>query len=97
MSNKWTAENIPDQSQKVAIVTGSNSGIGYEAALALARKGATVVMACRNLDKANEAAQEIVATKPAGAVVVMHLDLADLASVREFANEFEQQYGGWIY
>ena len=48
---KWAAEQIPDQSGKTVIVTGANSGIGFEASTALARKGARVIMACRSLEK----------------------------------------------
>ena len=88
----WTTDNIPDLSGKVAIVTGANSGIGYETALALAQKGATVVMACRNLQKANPAADEIRQTNPMGEVVVMELDLGDLDSVRQFAAAFQERY-----
>ena len=51
----WTARDMPDQSGKTAIVTGANSGLGLETARALAAKGATVILACRNLEKANEA------------------------------------------
>ena len=65
-TKKWTANDIPDQTGRVAIVTGANSGIGYETALALAGKGATVIMACRNLDKANAAADQIRQSDPAG-------------------------------
>ncbi len=88
----WTAADIPDQSGKVAIVTGANSGIGYETALELAQKGATVVMACRNLQKANPAAEQIRQTQPEGEVVVMELDLGDLDSVRDFAAAFQEKY-----
>ena len=55
----WNAEQLRDQTGRVAIVTGSNSGIGFETARVLAEKGANVVMACRNLEKANPKADEI--------------------------------------
>ncbi|MFB5676518.1 oxidoreductase [Paenibacillus terreus] len=92
MTTPWTEDHIPDQTGRVAIVTGSNSGIGWEAARALANKGATVIMACRSIDKATPAADQINALKPAGKVVVMALDLGDLASVRAFATDFRQNY-----
>ncbi|MDX1522723.1 MAG: oxidoreductase [Anaerolineae bacterium] len=88
----WTTANIPDQSSKVAIVTGANSGIGYETALELAQNGATVVMACRSLPKAEAAAAEIRQTNPPGEVVIMELDLGDLDSVRRFAVAFQKRY-----
>lgn len=56
---KWTRKDIPNQSGIVVIVTGANSGIGFEAARALAQNGATVVMACRNMEKGEVAAQKI--------------------------------------
>ena len=59
MTSNWTAEHIPDLTGKVAIVTGANTGIGYEMARALARKRATVILACRNRDKGEEAARQI--------------------------------------
>ena len=94
MSNKrkWTEQDMPDMIGKVAIVTGANTGIGYEAARALAQKGATVILACRNLDKANAAAEQIKATRPSGTPVVMQLDLGDLESVREFVAAFRADY-----
>ena len=90
--NKWTAENIPDQTGKIAIVTGANSGIGYEAARALALKGATTIMACRNLEKGETAAETIRNEEPAGKTKVMRLDLSDLSSVKQFAQEFRAEY-----
>ncbi|MDO5712635.1 MAG: oxidoreductase [Micrococcales bacterium] len=79
----WNTADIPDQSGKVVIVTGASSGIGLITARELARAGAYVVMACRNLEKANAARQ----TVPGGDnhSEVRHLDLADLDSVRAFA------------
>jgi NAD(P)-dependent dehydrogenase (short-subunit alcohol dehydrogenase family) len=77
---------------KIAIVTGANSGIGYEAARALVKKGAQVIMACRNLDKGEVARQKILSEKPEGVVELMRLDLADLASVRQFAEGFLGRY-----
>ena len=92
-SNKqWNENDIPDMSGKVAVVTGANSGIGYETARALAHKGADVVMACRNLQKADAAADQIRRENPAGNVEVMQLDLADLDSVRRFAADFKETH-----
>ena len=84
----WTARDMPDQSGKTAIVTGANSGLGLETARALAAKGATVILACRNLEKANEAKRDIEATAPNAKLEIMQLDLADLSSVRNFASSF---------
>lgn len=91
-SEAWTTDNIPDLTGKITIVTGANSGIGYETALVLAQKGATVVMACRSLPKAESAAEQIRQINPSGEVVVMELDLGDLNSVQDFAAAFLAQY-----
>ena len=72
---------------KTVIVTGSNTGIGKETAKDLANRGARVIMACRNLQKANIAAEDIRKTTKNGTIRVMKLDLASFASVREFAKE----------
>ena len=79
MIKKWTAADMPDQSSKVAIVTGANSGIGYEMARELARKGATVVMACRNQSKGETALTQIQAENSNAKVELILLDLGDLA------------------
>ena len=93
MSNQtWSEEQISDQTGKVAIVTGGNSGIGFETARVLAEKGATVVMACRNLEKASPKAEEIRSTHPGANVEVMQLDLSDLDSVRQFAEAFRAKH-----
>lgn len=92
MSKNWTTKDIPDQTGRVAIVTGANSGIGYETAKALAGKGATVVLACRNLEKADIAAGEIRLGNKDANLDIIHLDLADLGSVRQFAETFISRY-----
>ena len=92
MSDRWTTENIPDLSGKVVIVTGGNSGIGYEAAKEFARKGAQTILACRSMDKAQAALNTLKAEIPNAPANIMQLDLASLASVRQFAAAFKEQY-----
>jgi NAD(P)-dependent dehydrogenase (short-subunit alcohol dehydrogenase family) len=94
MSAKWTTEQIPDQSGRTAIVTGANSGIGLVAARELARKGASVVLACRNTEKGAQALRSIQAAAPEAQVEVAELDLASLASVRAFAESFRSSHDG---
>ncbi|MDT9722173.1 oxidoreductase [Paenibacillus sp. ClWae2A] len=93
MSKVWTKDIIPTVSDKVVIVTGSNSGLGYETALALAEKGAKVILAVRNLEKGEKAANKIKSSVHiAGEVIVMQLDLSDLASIHKFAAAFLEQF-----
>jgi NAD(P)-dependent dehydrogenase (short-subunit alcohol dehydrogenase family) len=93
MKNKdWNAGNIPDQSGTVVVVTGSSSGIGYETARVLATRNAEVIIAVRNLEKGNAAAQKIRNQNKNANVRIMSLDLADLSSVKRFAEEFKSQY-----
>ncbi len=82
----WTEDDIGDQSGRVALITGANSGIGFEAARALAQHGAHVVLACRNAEKAAEAEVQINALDPSGSVEVLVMDLGDLESVAEAAD-----------
>jgi NAD(P)-dependent dehydrogenase (short-subunit alcohol dehydrogenase family) len=89
--NKWTTDRIESQDGRVVMITGANTGIGYEAAFALAQKGARVVLACRDKDKAENALQRIKAEQPAAEVAVGNLDLSSLASVRAFADDFLKQ------
>jgi NAD(P)-dependent dehydrogenase (short-subunit alcohol dehydrogenase family) len=79
---------VPDQTDRIAIVTGANSGIGLDAAQMLAGAGARVVMACRDTNKGETAAATIRASVPDAQLEVASLDLASLASVREFADGF---------
>ncbi len=90
--NNWTAENIPNQKGKIVIVTGSSSGIGYEAAKELANKNAKVIIAIRNLEKGGNAEAKIKVQNPNADVEVMKIDLADLESVKSFVSTFKQKY-----
>lgn len=89
---KWTAYRIPDQTGRTAIVTGANSGLGLVTAKELARRGAAVVLACRDTRKGDEAAAEIAAAAPGATVTVAALDLASLDAVRAFAQRFREEH-----
>lgn len=82
----WTTADIPDQAGRVAVVSGANSGLGYVTARELARKGARVVLACRSEERGGRAAERLAAEVPGARVEPARLDLADLASVRAFAD-----------
>jgi len=91
MSNeKWTTANIPDLTGKIIIVTGGNSGLGYESVKAFAEKGAEVIMASRSIEKGEAAKKTIGAVK--GEIVVMQLDLMDFASIKSFADNISKKY-----
>src|SRR6266403_1936451 len=85
MSEKWKAADIPSLTGKRVIITGANSGIGYHAALKLARKGANVVLACRDRQRGEEALARLHADSPGTHTEFAILDLASLSSVRDFA------------
>lgn len=89
--NAWTLNEIPDQSGRIVLVTGANSGIGLEAARVLAHRGAHVVLACRNQAKAVEAQRSIEAGGRAS-LEVLKLDLSSLAQVREAAAAFRAKH-----
>jgi NAD(P)-dependent dehydrogenase (short-subunit alcohol dehydrogenase family) len=88
----WTADDMPDLAGQTIIVTGGNSGIGYEAALQFARKNAQMILACRSVEKASAAASQIIASHPEAKVEVMELDLSSLESVRNFARAFHTSH-----
>jgi NAD(P)-dependent dehydrogenase (short-subunit alcohol dehydrogenase family) len=94
MGNGWDAKDIPDQTGRTAIVTGANSGLGLVTARELARAGASVVMACRNLDRGHRAIEQLRAAVPEAQVQLDELDLASLASVRGFAERFRATHDG---
>ncbi len=93
MQNKaWTTEQMGEQRGRVALVTGANSGIGFETARALAAKGATVIVACRDRVKGEQAVAAIHRKHPSATVELMLLDLAALAAVRAFADQFLHRF-----
>jgi NAD(P)-dependent dehydrogenase (short-subunit alcohol dehydrogenase family) len=94
MSAKWSTDQIPDQHGRTAIVTGANSGLGMVTARELARRGAHVVLACRNTDKGAQAVREIEAASPGAQLELAPLDLGDLASVEAFAKRFREGRDG---
>jgi NAD(P)-dependent dehydrogenase (short-subunit alcohol dehydrogenase family) len=89
MTAKWTDADVPDQTGRVAVITGSNTGIGYEAAAVLAGKGAHVVLAVRNLDKGRDAVARITAITPGADVSLQRLDLTSLDDIRNAADELK--------
>jgi NAD(P)-dependent dehydrogenase (short-subunit alcohol dehydrogenase family) len=88
----WNEADIPDQTGRVAVVTGANSGIGWPTARALAEHGASVVLACRTRAKADDARERIVEAAPDADVSIVDLDLSSLASVRAAVDEFGAAY-----
>ncbi|SDN18970.1 NAD(P)-dependent dehydrogenase, short-chain alcohol dehydrogenase family [Halogranum gelatinilyticum] len=92
MSAPWTVERMPDCSEKTVVVTGANSGLGFEVTRAFAKKGATVVLACRSTERGEDAAQRVRDEVPDADLDVRHLDLANLDSVRSFAEGFLADY-----
>ncbi|WP_299951896.1 SDR family NAD(P)-dependent oxidoreductase [uncultured Modestobacter sp.] len=87
MNTTWTESDVPDQRGRVAVVTGANTGLGFETARVLAERGASVVLAVRDVDKGEQAAARI-----AGAVTVQRLDLTSLASVRAAAAQLRDAH-----
>jgi NAD(P)-dependent dehydrogenase (short-subunit alcohol dehydrogenase family) len=91
-SDKWTGNDVPDQHGRTAVITGANTGIGFEAAKVLAARGASVVLAVRNLDKGKDAATRIAEAAPGAEVTIQQLDLSSLDSVRAAADELRANH-----
>jgi NAD(P)-dependent dehydrogenase (short-subunit alcohol dehydrogenase family) len=88
----WNLKQAPMQAGRIAVITGANIGLGYETALAMASKGCTVVLACRNSAKAEAAKATILAQHPKARVECMTLDLGSLKSVRAFAAAYKKRH-----
>ncbi|WP_059015617.1 SDR family NAD(P)-dependent oxidoreductase [Mycobacterium sp. M26] len=90
--SRWTAADVPEQQGRVVVITGANSGIGFETATVLAGRGAKIVMAVRNLDKGRAARDQILAASPGADVALQQLDLTSLESVRAAAGALRSDY-----
>lgn len=88
----WTKENIPDQTGKTILITGANTGLGFETALALYKAGAKVILACRNLKNAEDTLIKLQKLNGKGTLEIGVLDLSDLSSVKQFSEEFLQKH-----
>ena len=88
----FNLQDIPPQKGRIAIVTGANSGLGYETALALAQKGLHVILACRSQDRAQTALDQIARLVPSASLEIMLVDLSKMSSVRHFAQEYLARY-----
>lgn len=91
-SSRWTTKDIPDQAGRTAIITGSNTGLGLETARALVGRGASVVLAVRNIEKGEAARSSILADHPDGHVVIQRIDLGSLESIRTAAAELRSAH-----
>jgi len=90
----WTAEDIPDQYGRTAVVTGANTGLGFEASRLLAQHGASVVLACRAPARAQSAADQIRALAPDSTITTLQLDLSSQTSIREAARRLHTEHEG---
>ncbi len=89
---KWISENVPFMDSKKIVVTGANSGVGFEAARIFAERGAHVVMACRSMERGKEAKEKIEDGSLEGSLELRKLDLASLDSVRDFAEQYKANH-----
>ena len=89
---EFNLKDIPSQKGRIAIVTGANIGLGYETALGFIQKDIKVIMACRNLQKAEEAKENLQAQVPNGELEIMQIDLGNMESIRSFAKTFLKKY-----
>ena len=92
MNAKWTSDDVPGQQGRLAVVTGANTGLGFETARVLAARGASVVLAVRDLEKGKRAAARIAGTAPGADVMVQPLDLTSLDSIRAAAGELRARH-----
>src|SRR6266576_4029952 len=92
MTAKWTSDDVPGQHGRLAVVTGANTGLGFETAQVLAARGASVVLAVRDTEKGKRAAARIAGTAPGADVTVQPLDLTSLDSIRAAADQLRARH-----
>ena len=92
MAEKWAERAVPEQQERVAVVTGANTGLGFETARVLAARGASVVLAVRDVEKGKRAAARIAEAAPGADLTVQPLDLTSLESVRTAAAELRDRH-----
>jgi len=92
MNAKWTSDDVPGQQGRLAVVTGANTGLGLETARVLAARGASVVLAVRDIEKGKQAAARIAGTAPGADVMIQRLDLTSLDSIRAAAGELRARH-----
>jgi len=92
MNAKWTSADVPGQQGRLAVVTGANTGLGFETARVLAARGASVVLAVRDIEKGKQAAARIAGTTPGANVMIQRLDLTSLDSIRAAAGELRARH-----
>ncbi len=88
----WTLDDIPELAGKIMIITGANSGLGFETTRELSKMGATVIMACRNKKKAEDARKRILEVVPFADLKIMELDVSSQKSVADFAEAYKTKY-----
>jgi NAD(P)-dependent dehydrogenase (short-subunit alcohol dehydrogenase family) len=92
MTAKWTSDDVPGQQGRLAVITGANTGLGFETARVLAARGASVVLAVRDTEKGKRAAARIAGAAPGADLTVQPLDLASLESIRAAAAELRAHH-----
>ncbi|WP_375748880.1 oxidoreductase [Vibrio sp. HN007] len=92
MNEKWTVKDIQSLNSKVAIVTGGNTGLGFQSALTLAKAGCDVIIGCRDTRKGTEAMERVLQVVPDANIKVQHLDLTDFSSISAFTSSFTDQH-----
>ena len=88
----WSIDLIPDQKGRIALITGANSGLGFDTAQALLEKNATVILGCRSIDKAEKARQRLLSQTCSGRIELLELDLADLVQVNKASDEVGHKF-----